>query len=108
MLLDAGQAHVESLELEAQPSVVDAQAVENRRIHVVDVDRVGNDVVAEVVGFPKHDSRLDATAGHPGWEAPWVVVAAVVFTAQLALAVDRSAKLAAPDHQGVVEQPALL
>jgi ferric-dicitrate binding protein FerR (iron transport regulator) len=49
MLLDAGQAHVEALKLDAQPAVVDAQAVEDRGIEVVDVHRVRNDVVAKIV-----------------------------------------------------------
>ena len=57
VLLDAGEADVEALELEAQPPVVDAQAVEDRGVQVVDVDRVGDDVVAEVVGLAVDDAR---------------------------------------------------
>ena len=41
-------------------------------------------------------------------EAPTVMVAAVVVFGQLALRVDRAAELAAGDHEGVLEQAALL
>ena len=51
VLFDAGQSHVEPLELEAQPAVVDAQAVQDRGVQVVDVHRVVDDVVAEFVGL---------------------------------------------------------
>ena len=40
-----------ALEFEGQPLVVDAQAVQNGGLQIVDVDRVGDDVVAEVVGL---------------------------------------------------------
>ena len=55
----------QALELERQPLVVDAQAVQDRGVQVVDVDRVLDDVVAEVVGLAVDDARLDAAAGHP-------------------------------------------
>src|SRR5882724_6863522 len=47
MLLDAGEAHVQPLELDRQPPVVDAEAVQNGGVHVVDVNGVFDDVVAE-------------------------------------------------------------
>ena len=50
-MFDAGQPLVEALELEGEPFVVDAQAVQDRGVQVVDVDRVLDDVVAEVVGL---------------------------------------------------------
>ena len=46
-----GQPVVAALELEGQPRVVDAEQVQDRGVQVVDVDRVGGDVVAEVVGL---------------------------------------------------------
>ena len=105
---DVGQAVVAALELERQPRVVDAQAVQHRRVQVVDVDRVAGDVVAEVVGLAVGHARLDAAAGQPDGEAARMMVAAVVVGGQLALAVDGAAELAAPDDQRVVEQAALL
>ena len=56
MFLDAGQSHVQPLELERQPLVIDAEAVQDRGVHVVDVDRIFDDVVAEVVGLAVGDA----------------------------------------------------
>ena len=39
MLFDAGEAMIEALEAEGEPAVVDAQAVQDRGVQVVDVDR---------------------------------------------------------------------
>ncbi len=47
MFLDPRQAQVEAQELDAQAAMVNSQAVENRGIEVVDMDRIGNDVVAK-------------------------------------------------------------
>ena len=107
VLFHTGQSHVESLEFDRQAAMVDSQAVENRGVQVVDVDRVLDDVVAEVVGFAVHDTRLDAATRHPDREAARMMVATVVLARQIALAVDGAAKLTAPDNQRVVQQPAL-
>ena len=93
-----GQAVVAALVLEGQPGVVDAQAVQDRGVQVVDVDRVLDDVVAEVVGLAVGDAGLDPAAGQPDGEAAGMVVAAVVVGGQRALAVDRAAEFAAPDR----------
>src|SRR5271157_4611186 len=55
VFLDAREPHVQALELEAQAAVVDAQAVQNRGVEVVDVRGVLDDVVTEVVGLAIHD-----------------------------------------------------
>src|SRR5262245_53873016 len=49
VLLHAGEPDIEPLELHAEPRVVDPQAMQDGRVHVVDVDRVADDVVTEVV-----------------------------------------------------------
>src|SRR5437868_5006736 len=78
VLLHAGQAHVQALELVREPAVVDAEAVEDGGIHVVDMNRVFDDVVAEVVGLAVDDAPLDAAAGHPHGIAAWMMIPAVV------------------------------
>ena len=40
-----------ALELVGQPCVVDAQAVQDRGVQIVDVHRVARDVVAVIVGL---------------------------------------------------------
>ncbi len=79
MLLNARQAHVQTLELVRQPLVVDSQAVKESGVEVVYVDRVFDDVVAKVVRLTVHDTRLDAAAGQPGREALGVVISAVIL-----------------------------
>ncbi len=63
--MHVGQAMVPALVLEGQPGVVDAQAVQDRGVQVVDVDGISDDVVAEVVGGAVGDPGLDAAAGQP-------------------------------------------
>ena len=65
MLLDTGQSYIQSLEFCRQASVINAQAMQNCRVQVVNVDRVFRNVVAEVVGLAVNDSRLDSAASHP-------------------------------------------
>ena len=65
VILDAGQAQVQSLKSDGQAAVVDAQAMQDRGVQIVNVDRVFSDVVAEVVSGPVRDARLDSSAGHP-------------------------------------------
>ena len=96
-----------ALELECQPRVVDAEAVEDGGLQIMDVDWVPGHVVAKIVGLAVGDARFDAAAGQPDREAARVVVAAGVVRRLPALAVDRAAELAAPDHQRIVQQPAL-
>ena len=54
---DVRQPEMAALELVGQLLVVDAQAVQDRGVQVVDVDRVVDDVVAEVVGLAVGDAR---------------------------------------------------
>ena len=88
--------------------MVEAEAVEDRRMQVAHVDGVLDDVVRELVGLAVDGPALDAGAGGPDAEIARVVVAAVVGLGQAALRVDRAAELAAPDDQRVVEHAALL
>ena len=69
MLFNPCQSHIEPLEFHAQPSVVDAEAMEDGSVQVMDVYWVGNDVIAEVVGLAMDDARLNARARHPNGKA---------------------------------------
>ena len=71
------------------------------------MDRVGDDVVAEIIGFPVGDAGLDPAASHPDGEAARMVVTPIVFAGKAALTVDGAAELSPPDHQGVLEEPPL-
>ena len=108
LAVDVGQPEVASLEAVRQLLVVDAERVQDGGLEVVDRDRVGHHVVAELVGLAEHEPALHAAAGDPHAEVPRMMVAAVVRVGQLALAEHRPAELAAPDDERVVEQAALL
>ena len=71
-------------------------------------DRVLRDVVAEVVGRAVNQARFHSAARRPERETARMMVAAKIVLLDFALGISRAAKLAAPDHQRVVEQPALL
>src|SRR5262249_17979933 len=102
------QPEIASLEAVRQARVLDAEAVEDGRVQVVDVHRVARDVVAVIVGLAELEAGANAAAGHPEREAAAVMIAAVVGRSECALAVDRAAGLAAPDDDRIVEQAALL
>ena len=106
MLLDAGEPHVQPLRLERQAAVIDAQTVQDGGIHVVNVNGVLDDVVAEIVRLSVADALLDAAAGHPYREAARVMIAAVILARQLALTISRPTKLSAPHNQRLIEQAA--
>src|SRR5215471_16408098 len=99
---DISQAKVAALELEGQPFVVDAQAMENRGLQVIDMNRVRDHIVRVVVGFSERNPCSDAAASQPHDKAARVMVAAVVHISQLALAVNGSSKLSTPYDQGVI------
>ena len=88
--------------------MIDAEAVQDGRLEVVDVDRVVLGVETEVVGGAEGHAGLDAAAGHPDREGFAVVVSSVFLTVGAALRVGRPAELAAPDDERLVEHAALL
>src|SRR5207344_2238736 len=72
-----------------------------------DVHRVFDDVVGELVRLTVHRPAFHTAARHPEAEAAWVMVAAVVGRRELPLRVDRPPELAAPDDEGVIEEPSV-
>ena len=63
--MDIGQPEVTPLETVGQALMVETEAAEDGGVEVVNVDRLFDDVVAEVVGRAMGDARLDASACHP-------------------------------------------
>lgn len=79
---DAGETHVEALELRGEPVVVDAQQGEHGGVQVVDADGVLVGAVAELAGGVPGDPGLHASAGRedaegedvlPARPLPWPV-----------------------------------
>ena len=72
----AGQTHVETLGLDAEPPVIDSEEVEHGGMQVADVDDIVDRVVTHLVGGPVRDASFDSAAGHPHGKALDVVIAA--------------------------------
>jgi len=90
-----------------EPLVIDAHQVQDGGIEIVDVHRVLDDVVAELVGLAVDEPRLHAAAREPHAEVAAVVIAPEVGL-QRSLCERRPAELGAEDDERVVEQSALL
>src|SRR5262245_9074101 len=61
--MDVGEAEVTALEAVRQLFMVDAQAVQDGRVLVVDVNRILHDVVAVIVGLSVTHATLDSSTG---------------------------------------------
>jgi len=97
-----GQPVMPPLVLERQSLVVDAEAVEHGGVEIVDVHRIGGDVVGKIVGLADGHAAPDARAGQPNGEAARMMIAPIVRQRQLTLAVHCATKLTAPHHQRVL------
>src|SRR5262245_5110307 len=94
--MHVGQPVLPPLVAERQLRVVDAEEVQQRGLVIVDVNRVLDNVPAELIGRPVDVAALHAAAGHPEAERPAEVIAAG-WLFRWALPEGRAAKLAAPD-----------
>src|SRR6185369_5022725 len=65
-------------------------------------------VVTVIIGSAVRDARFYSTARHPEAETARVMIAPVIVFRQRALRIASAAEFASPDHQGIVEHPALL
>jgi len=88
--------------------VIQAQLMQDRRVQVMDMDRVLRHIPAPVVGAAVGEPLLEAAAGdHDAADAP-VVIPPVVAAGERPLTDGGAAELAAHDHDGVVQQATLL
>src|SRR6185312_8670618 len=108
LAVHVGQAEITSLESIRQFLVIDSQRTKNGGLQIVDGHRVGDDVVAVLVGLADNSTALHAATGDPHAEIARMVIAAVIGVGELALAEHRPPELATPDDERVVEQTALL
>src|SRR5262249_17539743 len=106
--LHVRQPEIAALEAVGQLRVIEAEAMQNGGVQVVDVDFVPHDVEAEFVGLADGDAGPDAAAGQPDSEGLRVMVAAQLAS-ELGVRLDQwsASEFAAPDGQGVCEQTAL-
>jgi len=71
----AGQPLVDALVLEGEVFVVDAEAVQQRRLKVAAVHRIAHNVVGKLVRLAVNDAPLHADASEPKGEAARMVIA---------------------------------
>jgi len=90
---DIGQAEISSLGTECQTRVVDSQAMQDRRLQIVNVDFVLDGMKAEFIGRPVGNARLDSPSGHPHRKTIRMMIPAPVFAGRI-LRNGRSAELA--------------
>ena len=107
-VFDPGEPLVEPEVFVSESFVVDSKTLKNGGVEVVHVDGVFHDVVGEVVGFAVFETGLDPSACHPHGEAASVMIASVVVLGQFPLRINGATEFASADHDGVLEQPALL
>src|SRR5579862_1464685 len=78
--------------------------MQDRGMQIMHVDLILYNIETQLVAFPDGNAALNASARQPHRESVGMMVATVVS----ALAHGRSPEFTAPDHQGRVEQAALL
>src|SRR5262249_15002247 len=83
--LDIGQTKISTLEFISQPSMINAQTMQDRRIQIVDVNRIARDVIAEIIRLANRDARFDSSAGKPHGKTARMMIAPVIGLGQLAL-----------------------
>ena len=105
---DVRQSVVAPLETVGELGVPDSQQMQDGRLEVVGVDRITHHVVAKVVRRSQGNARTNPRASHPQGKRLHVVVPAIVAIARISLIHGRSAKLATPNDQRILQQSPLL
>ena len=72
------QAEMASLKFISQLLMIDTQAMQDRGLQVMDVDRIFDDIVAVVVRLAIDDSSLHAASSQPHREATRMMVSPVI------------------------------
>ena len=113
MTMDVRKTKVASLVSVGQSRMINAQQMKDGRIEIVNVhgsrsplvlirfDRIAifvRQVVSIVIRLPLGDAGFYSSARHPSGKSARMVVPAIVFLGQLALAISCSAKFSSPNH----------
>ena len=107
LAIDVGEAEIAPLVAPRELLVIKTEEVQDGGVEVVEVDLSGDRTEAECIGLAVHEAAFDSAAGHPGAEALGLVFATVLFDRRGAaeiLAPWGATELAAPDHEGVLQQ----
>lgn len=96
---DVGEAEVTASVVVGEPGVIEPQEMQYGGMPIMQVHGVQHGFVPQVIGGTVGQSAADAATCHP--EA---IALVIVISPILTLGIRRAAKLAGPDHQGVLEQ----
>ncbi len=102
--MDVGQTEIAALESPCELFVVKAELLQQGGVQIVDVNGIFYDAEAEFIGGAMDEAGFDAASCGPHGEGIHMVIASdgVPDFAH------RSApELAAPDHEGIIQQPSL-
>ena len=101
--VDVGQTSLDSIVVEGQTSMVQAQQVQNGRVQIVHGGDVFDRLVPELVGRTVAEAWFDTRPGQPDGKAGRIVVAA----AGTFLKGRHTTKLRTPNDERIFQQPAL-
>ena len=105
---DIRQSEIPAGMAKRQSLMIQPQERKDRRLQVVNVDGVFDDMKSEIVGRAVNDARLDPAAGHPHRESLRMMVAAQAPPEnRVAFDHRRAAEFAAPNDQRLIQEPAL-
>ena len=107
---DVRQAEIAALKTVGEPLVVQAEQVEDRRVEIIHVDRVGDDVPADLIRFTDDLPAFDAAARQPNTERERMMVPPghIAAKARPVIAERCAAEFRRDHHQRRVEQAALV
>ena len=87
--------------------MINSQAMKNRRLKIVYMNGISNDIVREFICLSVAKPWLDSPARHPNRKASRMMITTIILLGQFSLTINRSPKLASPDHQRIIKKPPL-
>lgn len=77
--------------------MIHSKAMEQRRLQVVNMNRIFSHVIAEIIRLSVTETGFDAASRHEHGEATRVMISSCLRTLEVALARDSSAKFTPPN-----------
>src|ERR1041385_2666299 len=74
----SGELLLEPLKLKGESLMIHAQQAKHSGIEIANMNRILDDVIAEIIGLPVNVTRFRSASGHPCGEAARMMIAAVV------------------------------
>jgi hypothetical protein len=97
-----GQPVLPALITESQLGMIDATKVKNSRLHIMNMNRIFDGVPTEIIGSAIHATRFDTAPRHPPAKR-FAKMITTLGVRRITLAKRRTAKLSAPNYQGIIK-----